>query len=162
MHTCRGTCVPPALAWVRLWALPLMRWCRERCLRWSSTCSVSFFPIMFAISTDLQAGAHMVEIPLLAGDAFVSSGLVNQGYFPCSADFPTVVLTTRVLELYRVTRLRCPRLAIQPFVRSLCDIHGARRDLLLRHPFLLFASRSPSDHTSQRNFRLRSTSTLPR
>ncbi|KAJ7092254.1 hypothetical protein C8R44DRAFT_891296 [Mycena epipterygia] len=69
--------------------------------------------------------ARIVDIPLLAGDAFVASGLVNLGYFPCSADFPTVVLTTRVLEIYRVARLRCPWLAIQPYVRSLCDIHGA-------------------------------------
>ncbi|KAJ7723101.1 hypothetical protein DFH07DRAFT_759653 [Mycena maculata] len=49
---------------------------------------------------------------------------MNQGYFPCSSDNPTVVLTTRVLEVFRVTRLRCPRLAIQPFVKSLCDIHS--------------------------------------
>ncbi|KAJ7155575.1 hypothetical protein C8R43DRAFT_1000468 [Mycena crocata] len=61
---------------------------------------------------------------MLAGDAFVSSGLVNLGYFPCASDKPSVAITTRVLEMYRVARNRCPRLAIQPFVKSLCDIHG--------------------------------------
>ncbi|KAJ6599943.1 hypothetical protein DFH09DRAFT_901956 [Mycena vulgaris] len=76
-----------------------------------------------AVVVDLFS-ARVVEIPLLAGDAFVSSGLVNLGYFPCAADSPLVVITTRVLEVFRVTRLRCPRLAIQPFVKSLCDIHG--------------------------------------
>jgi hypothetical protein len=35
-----------------------------------------------------------------------------------------VVVTARVLELYRVANLRCPRLAIQPWVKSLCDLHG--------------------------------------
>ncbi|KAJ7635425.1 hypothetical protein B0H17DRAFT_1149699 [Mycena rosella] len=35
---------------------------------------------------------RMVEVPMLAGDAFVASGLVNQGYFPCSPDVPSVVL----------------------------------------------------------------------
>ncbi|KAJ7066860.1 hypothetical protein B0H15DRAFT_925973 [Mycena belliarum] len=47
-----------------------------------------------------------------------------KGYFPCGPHSPNVVLATRVLELFRVTRLRCPRLAIQPFVRALCDLHG--------------------------------------
>lgn len=61
---------------------------------------------------------------MLAGDVFVSSGLVNLGYFPSSADKPSTVFTTRVLEVFRVTRLRCPRFAIPPYVRSLCDLHG--------------------------------------
>ncbi|KAJ7204100.1 hypothetical protein GGX14DRAFT_569699 [Mycena pura] len=68
--------------------------------------------------------ARIVDLPLLAGDDTLSSGFVNQGYFPCSPTDATVVLTTRTLELFRVTSLRCPRLAIQPFVKSLCDIHG--------------------------------------
>ncbi|KAJ7077509.1 hypothetical protein B0H15DRAFT_955006 [Mycena belliarum] len=68
--------------------------------------------------------AHIVDIPLLAGDDSLSSGFVNQGYFPCSPTHVTVTLTTRVLEVFRVASLRCPRLAIQPFVKSLCDIHG--------------------------------------
>lgn len=61
---------------------------------------------------------------MLAGDATLSAGFVNLGYFPCSPSAATVVLTTRVLEIYRVATLRCPRLAIQPWVKSLCDIHG--------------------------------------
>ncbi|KAJ7102996.1 hypothetical protein C8R43DRAFT_1092256 [Mycena crocata] len=65
-----------------------------------------------------------MDVPMLAGDAFISSGLVNLGYFPCASDKPSVAITTRVLEVYRVARNRCPRLAIQPFVKSLCDIHG--------------------------------------
>lgn len=35
-----------------------------------------------------------------------------------------MAVTTRVLELYRNNHLRCPHLAIQPFVKSLCDLHG--------------------------------------
>ncbi|THU78591.1 hypothetical protein K435DRAFT_824088 [Dendrothele bispora CBS 962.96] len=44
--------------------------------------------------------------------------------FPCSPSKPSVVITTRTLEYYRVMYLRCPRLSVQPFVKSLCDIHG--------------------------------------
>jgi hypothetical protein len=35
-----------------------------------------------------------------------------------------MAVTTRVLELYHNNHLRCPHLAIQPFVKSLCDLHG--------------------------------------
>ncbi|KAJ7294033.1 hypothetical protein C8J57DRAFT_1041842 [Mycena rebaudengoi] len=62
---------------------------------------------------------------MLAGDAFVTSGLVALGYFPCAPHEATVVITTRTLEIFRVVRLRCPRLAIQPYVKALCDMHGA-------------------------------------
>ncbi|KAJ7066287.1 hypothetical protein C8F01DRAFT_1208564 [Mycena amicta] len=43
---------------------------------------------------------------------------------PSSPIIPNTVITLRVLELYRVVHLRCPRLGIQAFVRALCDIHG--------------------------------------
>ncbi|KAJ7310670.1 hypothetical protein DFH08DRAFT_918254 [Mycena albidolilacea] len=43
---------------------------------------------------------------------------------PVSPFIPTTVITIRALEVYRVARLRCPRLGIQAFVRTLCDIHG--------------------------------------
>jgi hypothetical protein len=36
----------------------------------------------------------------------------------------TVAITIRVLEVYRVAHLRCPRLGIQAFMHALCDIHG--------------------------------------
>ncbi|KAJ7800266.1 hypothetical protein B0H14DRAFT_3092678 [Mycena olivaceomarginata] len=37
---------------------------------------------------------------------------------------PTVAITVRVLEAYRIQHARCPQLAIQSFVKSLCDMHG--------------------------------------
>ncbi|KAF8158738.1 hypothetical protein K438DRAFT_1909998 [Mycena galopus ATCC 62051] len=43
---------------------------------------------------------------------------------PVAPYFPTVVITIRALEVYRVAHLRCPRLGIQAFVRALCDIHS--------------------------------------
>ncbi|KAJ6547650.1 hypothetical protein B0H19DRAFT_1212174 [Mycena capillaripes] len=43
---------------------------------------------------------------------------------PVAAYFPTVVISLRVLEVFRVANLRCPRLGVQAFVRTLCDIHG--------------------------------------
>ncbi|KAJ7188451.1 hypothetical protein C8R46DRAFT_830600, partial [Mycena filopes] len=46
------------------------------------------------------------------------------GLYPCSPFAPKLAITTRVLELFRVNRLRCPSLSIQSFVKSLCDLHG--------------------------------------
>ncbi|KAJ6591458.1 hypothetical protein DFH09DRAFT_1244592 [Mycena vulgaris] len=43
---------------------------------------------------------------------------------PCAPWEPTVAIKIRVLEVYRVTHVRCPQLAIQPYVKALCDIHG--------------------------------------
>ncbi|KAJ7256854.1 hypothetical protein B0H12DRAFT_1015629 [Mycena haematopus] len=65
-----------------------------------------------------------MNVPIVKGDQFVASALIRQGLFPVAPHFPNIVITARALELFRVTRLRCPRLGIQPFVRALCDIHG--------------------------------------
>ncbi|KAF8133486.1 hypothetical protein K438DRAFT_1507353, partial [Mycena galopus ATCC 62051] len=46
------------------------------------------------------------------------------GLFPCAPFAPKVAIATRVLEMFRVNRLRCPTLSIQSWVRSLCDLHG--------------------------------------
>ncbi|KAF8190249.1 hypothetical protein K438DRAFT_1907156 [Mycena galopus ATCC 62051] len=46
------------------------------------------------------------------------------GLVPCLPWDPSVAIATRVLKLYRTTHVRCPQLAIQAFVKSLCDLHG--------------------------------------
>ncbi|KAJ7862383.1 hypothetical protein B0H14DRAFT_3084658 [Mycena olivaceomarginata] len=43
---------------------------------------------------------------------------------PCAPDRPTVAVKVRVLEVYHIAHVRCPQLAIQSFVKSLCDLHG--------------------------------------
>jgi hypothetical protein len=70
------------------------------------------------------SAAYQADIPMFGRDEFVASGLVNLGLFPCSPYDPTVAIMTRALEVFRVMRLRCPRLGIQPYVRALCDLHG--------------------------------------
>ncbi|KAJ7238462.1 hypothetical protein C8J57DRAFT_1528772 [Mycena rebaudengoi] len=79
--------------------------------------------------------AYFAEIPLLVGDELIASAYVRQGLMPCSPYFPTVVITTRVLEVFRVAHLRCPRFSIQPFVRTLCDLHGVLHRLYLSTQF---------------------------
>ncbi|KAF8171730.1 hypothetical protein K438DRAFT_1981881 [Mycena galopus ATCC 62051] len=53
----------------------------------------------------------------------VAPALIMEGLMPCAPTSPTVAIKIRVLETYHVTHVRCPHLAIQAFVKSLCDIH---------------------------------------
>ncbi|KAK7021954.1 hypothetical protein VNI00_017133 [Paramarasmius palmivorus] len=53
-----------------------------------------------------------------------STSLVRQGMIPCSPLLHVRAVTISVLELYYHLSCRCPRLAIQPFVRGLCDLQG--------------------------------------
>ncbi|KAJ3794127.1 hypothetical protein GGU11DRAFT_846356 [Lentinula aff. detonsa] len=57
-------------------------------------------------------------------DPYWSCSLVRNGLFPCSPGIATVGITTRTLETFHLQSLRCPRLSIKAFVKSLCDIQG--------------------------------------
>ncbi|KAJ3761727.1 hypothetical protein EV360DRAFT_92860 [Lentinula raphanica] len=50
--------------------------------------------------------------------------LVRNGVFPCSPGIASVGVSTRTLEVYRIQLLRCPRMSIKAFVKSICDIQA--------------------------------------
>ncbi|KAJ7934752.1 hypothetical protein B0H13DRAFT_2305526 [Mycena leptocephala] len=54
----------------------------------------------------------------------VAPALILEGLVPCAPYKPDVAITVRVLEAFRVLHARAPQLAIQPYVKSLCDLHG--------------------------------------
>ncbi|KAF8168860.1 hypothetical protein K438DRAFT_1615960 [Mycena galopus ATCC 62051] len=58
-------------------------------------------------------------------DVYISSCLVGQGLMPCSPWKPKLPITMRVLEMYRLTHLRCPALGIQAWMKALSDLQGA-------------------------------------
>ncbi|KAG6862274.1 hypothetical protein C0991_011533, partial [Blastosporella zonata] len=64
------------------------------------------------------------DVPMIKGDKTIAAALVERGLIPSAPYSPSLAFSIRVLELYRTTNLRCPHLAIQPFVKSLCDLHG--------------------------------------
>ncbi|KAJ7867083.1 hypothetical protein B0H14DRAFT_3084142 [Mycena olivaceomarginata] len=64
------------------------------------------------------------DVAIVHGDAYIASAYVRHGFMPCSPHTPSVVITLRALEIFRVMQLRCPRLGIQAFVRALCDLHA--------------------------------------
>ncbi|KAJ7351528.1 hypothetical protein DFH08DRAFT_957837 [Mycena albidolilacea] len=72
---------------------------------------------------DVFSNSHQ-PLQLIRGDAYIASACVCRGWMPASTWNPTVIITIRALEVYRIAHLRCPWLGIQAFIRSLCDIHG--------------------------------------
>jgi hypothetical protein len=65
-----------------------------------------------------------MDAELAEGDQGIPAALVRQGLMPCAPFSPTLAFSTRLLELYRNSHLRCPHLAIQPFIKGLCDLQG--------------------------------------
>ncbi|KAJ7474445.1 hypothetical protein B0H11DRAFT_1333315 [Mycena galericulata] len=65
-----------------------------------------------------------VEVKLDPRGGGIAPALIMEGLVPCAPWTPNVAIAVRVLEAYRVAHVRCPQLAVQPYVKSLCDIHG--------------------------------------
>ncbi|KAF8178302.1 hypothetical protein K438DRAFT_1908475 [Mycena galopus ATCC 62051] len=68
---------------------------------------------------------YTVDVPMVSTDVYISSCLVGQGFMPCSPWKPKLAITTHVLEMYRLTNLRCPALGIQAWMKALLDLQGA-------------------------------------
>jgi hypothetical protein len=69
-------------------------------------------------------GAYIQAVPIIAGNTFIASAFVWNSLMPCSPHEPSIVVTVRVLEVFRVLRLCCPQLGMQTFVCRICDLHG--------------------------------------
>ncbi|KAG6875524.1 hypothetical protein C0992_003482 [Termitomyces sp. T32_za158] len=105
-------------------------------LKWSKECGFSGSSIGTPLSQDAVIQetrsvqvvdlfeTYKLDVPLLQGTETIAAALVEQGLIPSAPYQPTVAFSTRTMELYRTTNLRCPHLAIQSFVKSLCDLHG--------------------------------------
>ncbi|PPR03885.1 hypothetical protein CVT24_008145 [Panaeolus cyanescens] len=57
-------------------------------------------------------------------DATIASCLVRHGLIPNSPFKPSYAVTIRTLEVYQSIHLRCPHLALEPFVKGLFDVQG--------------------------------------
>ncbi|KAJ7816682.1 hypothetical protein B0H14DRAFT_3475139 [Mycena olivaceomarginata] len=65
-----------------------------------------------------------IDVKLKPTESGIAPALVHEGLVPCAPWAPSVAITVRVLEAYRIQHVRCPQLVIQSFVKSLCDMHG--------------------------------------
>lgn len=69
-------------------------------------------------------GSYHFSVGFLPGDATRAAAFIRCGIIPSAPFRPAYGVTVRVLEAYRTTHLRCPHLGIEPYVKSLCDLHG--------------------------------------
>ncbi|KAF8157444.1 hypothetical protein K438DRAFT_1861564, partial [Mycena galopus ATCC 62051] len=65
----------------------------------------------------------------------VVPALIMRGLIPCAPWKPSITVTVRVLEMYRIAHARCPQLAIQSFVKTLCDLYEMPYQLYLQKQF---------------------------
>ncbi|KAF7785028.1 hypothetical protein Agabi119p4_1193 [Agaricus bisporus var. burnettii] len=71
------------------------------------------------------------QTDIVDGPEGVPASFVRHGLFPCAPIRPTLAVSTRLLEFYHNTHLRCPHLSMQSFVQGLCDTHKIEF-----HPYL--------------------------
>ncbi|KAF8212965.1 hypothetical protein K438DRAFT_1566472 [Mycena galopus ATCC 62051] len=71
-----------------------------------------------------MADTSEVDVKLDSRGDGVAPALILEGLVPCAPFKPNVAIAVRVLEVFRVLHARAPQLAIQPYVKSLCDLHG--------------------------------------
>jgi hypothetical protein len=76
--------------------------------------------------TNVISDTTSIEVKLDPRGNGIAPALILEGLMPCAPWSPTVAIKLRVLEAYRVIHVRCPQLAIQSFVKALCDMHGVR------------------------------------
>ena len=88
----------------------------------SSVCYIHIHPYCSNFNKFPASGQRRVS--LRQGDSSVAAAFLGEGLIPCAPHLPTIAFTIHVLELFRNTSLRCPHLAINSFVKSLCDLHG--------------------------------------
>ncbi|KAJ7728633.1 hypothetical protein B0H16DRAFT_1330810 [Mycena metata] len=63
-------------------------------------------------------------IPILKTDKFTSCSIVARGYIPCLPWNHKIVFSIRMLELFRIARLRTPSISIQAWMKTITDLHG--------------------------------------
>jgi hypothetical protein len=72
----------------------------------------------------INSDSQLMQLNVLGSDAFIGCALIRQGVVPSAPGKPSVGVTTRALELYRLAHFRCPQLSVSAFVKALSDIHS--------------------------------------
>ncbi|KAJ6605926.1 hypothetical protein B0H10DRAFT_2310689 [Mycena sp. CBHHK59/15] len=66
---------------------------------------------------------YVTQVEILQVDINIPAALIRQGIIPCAPKKPTVGITTRALEMFRVLHLRAPGLTKYGYLKGLCDLH---------------------------------------
>ncbi|KAG6887584.1 hypothetical protein C0992_011685 [Termitomyces sp. T32_za158] len=72
---------------------------------------------------------------MIKGGETIAASLIEHGLIPSAPYHPNVAFATWAVELFCTAHLQCPHLTIQPFVKSLCNLHGIPFKLYLSKQF---------------------------
>lgn len=67
---------------------------------------------------------YTLDIPMLKKDKTIAASLIEHGLLPSAPYHPNIAFSIYIVEFYCMTHLQCPCLAKQPFIKSLCGLHG--------------------------------------
>ncbi|KAK6967051.1 hypothetical protein R3P38DRAFT_3337534 [Favolaschia claudopus] len=86
---------------------------------WLKVKVVDIFMLLISMSE-----TYKTTLAMTADDVLPSTCLISQGLIPSSPTRPQMAFSIRLLEIYRVARLRTPTLTIEPWLKTLADLHG--------------------------------------
>ncbi|KAF6751976.1 hypothetical protein DFP72DRAFT_1033987 [Ephemerocybe angulata] len=75
---------------------------------------------------------YRIKIAIEDGDFTPACSLLREGLVGNVPIKPSFAVSLRTLEIYRTVHLRSPHLALEPYIKSLCDIYGASYRTALR------------------------------
>ncbi|KAG6848526.1 hypothetical protein H0H93_016281 [Arthromyces matolae] len=66
---------------------------------------------------------YSLSVNVCKEDVNVPAAIVRHGLLPTAPLKPHSAFSIRVMELFRISHLRCPHMTVEPFVKTLCDLH---------------------------------------
>ncbi|KAK7012610.1 hypothetical protein R3P38DRAFT_2549439, partial [Favolaschia claudopus] len=78
---------------------------------------------------------YSYDVPLLRGDKGICCSIIAQGLIPSSPWDPKYAVSIRVLEVFRLAKLRSPGLGMQAWLRTLADLSRKPYNSSVTHHF---------------------------
>ncbi|KAK7020025.1 hypothetical protein R3P38DRAFT_2536387, partial [Favolaschia claudopus] len=78
---------------------------------------------------------YSYDVPLLQGDKGICCSIIAQGLIPSSPWDPKYAVSIRVLEVFRLAKLRSPGLGMQAWLRTLADLSRKPYNSSVTHHF---------------------------
>ena len=89
---------------------------------------------------DIYSLSTSVKIPCM-GDQTTASTLASLGFIGNAPFHPSVAVSVKTLELYRILRRRKPSFSVEAFVKVICDLY------MVRMSFVIYSAHSHCDRS---------------
>ncbi|KAK7063342.1 hypothetical protein R3P38DRAFT_2756286 [Favolaschia claudopus] len=89
----------------------------------------------FDLYLTTHSDTYTYDVPLLQGDKGICCSILAQGLIPSSPWDPKYAVSIRVLEVFRLAKLRSPGLGMQAWLRTLADLSRKPYNSSVTHHF---------------------------